>query len=68
MDDEQLLALKKNGGVIQVVAFNSYVKTDSPDRRKALDALRQEFKLPPGTPLGGEHSPADIRQIAAGLR
>src|SRR5262245_43436156 len=53
MDDEQLLALKKNGGVIQVVAFNSYVKTDSPERRKALDALRQEFKLPPGTPLGG---------------
>ncbi|HEX2452451.1 MAG TPA: membrane dipeptidase, partial [Vicinamibacterales bacterium] len=53
MDDEQLLALKKNGGVIQVVAFSSYVKTDSPDRRKALDGLRQEFGLPPGTPLGG---------------
>jgi membrane dipeptidase len=53
MDDEQLLALKKNGGVIQVVAFSSYVKTDSPDRRKALDALRQEFGLPAGTPLGG---------------
>ena len=53
MDDEQLLALKKNGGVIQVVAFSSYVRTDSPDRRKALDALRQEFGLPPGTPLGG---------------
>src|SRR5262249_51704604 len=51
MDDEQLLALKKNGGVIQVVAFNSYVKTDSPERVKALDALRQEFGLPPGTPL-----------------
>src|SRR6185295_10594281 len=43
MDDEQLLALKKNGGVIQVVAFNSYVKTDSPERVKALDALRAEF-------------------------
>ena len=27
MDDEQLLALKKNGGVIQIVAFASYVKT-----------------------------------------
>ena len=53
MDDEQLLALKKNGGVIQVVAFSSYVKTDSPERRKALDALRDEFKLPPGTPLRG---------------
>src|SRR5436190_8277441 len=49
MDDEQLLALKKNGGVIQVVAFSSYVKTDSPDRRKALAEVREEFKLPPGT-------------------
>ena len=53
MDDEQLLALKKNGGVIQVVAFNSYVKADSPERRQALDALAKEFGLPPGTPLGG---------------
>src|SRR5258705_1124373 len=26
MDDEQLLALKKNGGVIQVVGFSSYIK------------------------------------------
>jgi membrane dipeptidase len=53
MDDEQLLALKKNGGVVQAVALSSYVKTDSPERMKALDALRQEFGLPPGTPLGG---------------
>ena len=53
MDDEQLLALKKNGGVIQVVAFNSYVKTDSPERKQALDAVAKEFGLPPGTQLGG---------------
>ena len=53
MDDEQLLALKKNGGVIQIVAFSSYVKADSPERRQALDALAKEFGLPPGTPLGG---------------
>ena len=52
MDDEQLLALKENGGVIQVVAFNTYVKTDSPERRKALAALREEFKLPASTNLG----------------
>jgi len=32
MDDEQLLAPKKNGGVIQVVGFASYVKTDSKAR------------------------------------
>jgi membrane dipeptidase len=56
MDDEQLLALKKNGGVIQIVAFNSYIKTpppDSPERAAALDAIRKEFNLPAGTPLGG---------------
>ena len=53
LDDEQLLALQKNGGVVQVVAFASYVKTDSPDRKAALDALRREFNLPPGTALGG---------------
>jgi membrane dipeptidase len=53
LDDEQLLALKKNGGVVQVVAFASYVKTDSKERRAALDALRKAFGLPPGTALGG---------------
>jgi membrane dipeptidase len=54
MDDEQLLALKKNGGVIQMVAFASYVKeTTTPERTAAQDALRKEFGLPEGTPLGG---------------
>jgi membrane dipeptidase len=55
LDDEQLLALKKNGGVMQTVAFNSYVKiaTDSPERTAALDVLRKEFGLPEGTALGG---------------
>ena len=31
MDDEQLLALKKSGGVIQVVAYSGFVKTTKPD-------------------------------------
>jgi membrane dipeptidase len=51
LDDEQLAALKKNGGVVQVVAFASYVKTDSPERKAALDALRREFNLPAGAAL-----------------
>src|SRR6185503_16778740 len=45
MDDEQLLALKKNGGVVQTVAFSSYVKVTappSPERTAALSALRKE--------------------------
>ncbi|HTS27845.1 MAG TPA: membrane dipeptidase [Bryobacteraceae bacterium] len=45
MDDEQLLALKKNGGVIQVVGFASYVKTDSKERTDTLAKLREEFGL-----------------------
>ncbi len=48
MDDEQLLALKKNGGVIQVVGFASYVKTDSKERIDALTKLREEFGTPNG--------------------
>ena len=51
LDDEQLLALKNNGGVMQTVAFSSYVKTDSPARVTALNAIRKEFGLPDGTPL-----------------
>ena len=51
MDDEQLLALKKNGGVIQIVGFASYVKTDSKERIEALAKLRQEFGL--ASPGGG---------------
>src|ERR1700742_4421753 len=53
MDDEQLLALKKNGGVIQVVGFASYVKTDAPERINALAKLREEFGLTQGGRGGG---------------
>jgi len=50
LDDEQLLALKKNGGVVQMVGFSSYVKQappPSPERQQAVAALRTEFGLPP---------------------
>lgn len=56
MDDEQLMALKKNGGVIQAVAFDSYVKVkppDSPERAAAIAALRKEFGMTGGGPGGG---------------
>lgn len=52
MDDEQLQALKKNGGVIQLVAFNSYVKCDpardvprEQARAAAMTDLRTEFGI-----------------------
>src|SRR6476661_3545022 len=70
LDDEQLLALKKNGGVMQTVAFASYVKVDSPERVSALDALRKEFNLPAGTPLaaGGGRGAAGGRGAGRGAQ
>jgi membrane dipeptidase len=43
MDDEQLLALKKNGGVIQIVGFASYLKVAPPEYAVAVRQLRREF-------------------------
>lgn len=46
IDDEQLLALKKNGGVIQVVAFQSYLKEPPKEKMKARKFLDKEYNLP----------------------
>ena len=46
LDDEQLLGMKKNGGVVQLVAFNSYVKCNpvrDAERQGAVDALRAQY-------------------------
>ncbi|HUL72078.1 MAG TPA: dipeptidase [Vicinamibacterales bacterium] len=52
LDDEQLIAIKQNGGVVQVVAFASYVKADPPGRAAARAAamaqLREQFGLTAG--------------------
>lgn len=48
MDDEQLMALKKNGGVVQTVAFASYVKVDPAERGRAIAALNMEFGITTG--------------------
>jgi membrane dipeptidase len=51
LDDEQLLALKKNGGVMQTVAFSSYlVCTPATPRERtvALEALARQYNLPVG--------------------
>lgn len=55
MDDEMLKALARTNGVVQIVAFSSYIKTprpDSPERVAALAALRREFGLPEPPPPG----------------
>ena len=54
LDDEQLEALKKNGGVVQTVAFANYVKETppaSPERTAAIAKLYEEVGLP--VPTGG---------------
>lgn len=55
LDDEQLMMLKENGGVIQTVAFRSYVDSEknSANRRKANEvqariAEREGFEIKPG--------------------
>lgn len=59
LDDDELRLVQENGGVVQVVAFNSYVKIPpdpSPERVQAIAALRAEFGLPAqggGGPGGG---------------
>jgi membrane dipeptidase len=52
MDDEQLLALKKNGGVIQIVGFASYVKVDTKERTAALAKMRADLGLGGGGRAG----------------
>jgi membrane dipeptidase len=52
LDDEQLLALKANGGVAQIVAFNGYVRCDperDAARADAIAALRREFAIGGGS-------------------
>jgi membrane dipeptidase len=48
LDDELLAALEKNGGVVQTVAFATYVKVNRPsaERTAALEKLAAEFKVP----------------------
>jgi len=60
LDDEQLKALAKNGGVIQVVALASYLKDDSPERTEAIRKLREEFPLGAGRggAFGGQRGAA----------
>ena len=51
LDDEELAAIRKNGGVVQAVAFDGYVKIkppDSPARAKAVAEVRAT--LPAGGP------------------
>lgn len=45
LSDEQLRAIAENGGVAQIVAFDSYVKLPSDERLEAEEAIRAEMGL-----------------------
>lgn len=45
LDDEQLLAIRDNGGVAQMVAYRSYVAALDPALVQAQNALRKEMGL-----------------------
>jgi microsomal dipeptidase-like Zn-dependent dipeptidase len=60
MSDEELLALKENGGVVQAVALGSYVK-GSPERDEAMEALREEMGLP-GFDARGRRAMAEMTE------
>lgn len=51
MDDEQLLALADNGGVIQTVAFRSYLR---PDKNAAFNDASQAVTLAVASEMGFE--------------
>jgi membrane dipeptidase len=64
LDDEQLRALRENGGVVQVVAFATYLNVTPRERQPAINALRTEFGLPAG---GGRGAAAGLEAALAAL-
>ena len=48
MDDEQLRAVARNGGVVQIVAFAAYVKVDPAEKRAAIDSVRRSMGVTGG--------------------
>ncbi|MDP4537353.1 dipeptidase [Alkalimonas collagenimarina] len=63
LDDEQLNAIKANGGVAQMVAFRSYVAAIDPLIQKGQEELRQQY-LSAGW---GGASEADVKAYTEGL-
>jgi membrane dipeptidase len=43
LDDEEMIAIKETGGVVQIVAYDSYLKPVHPDKAKAFAALMAEY-------------------------
>lgn len=48
MTDEEIIAVAEGGGVIQLVAFDSYMREVSEENRAAIDQIREELGMGPG--------------------
>ena len=59
LDDEQLRALRANGGVAQMVALGAYVRADPADKRAAIDSLRRAM----GITGGGRGALASLSEV-----
>jgi len=46
LKDDQLKALTKNGGVIQMIPMKGYIKNQPPEYRESLNKLREELGIP----------------------
>jgi membrane dipeptidase len=51
LDDEALLALRDNGGVVQIVAFDAYDKYQPPEQIAAMRELRERLGIERGTEI-----------------
>ncbi len=45
LDDEELLAIKETGGVVQIVAYDSYLKPVPPEKTEAREALFEKYGI-----------------------
>ena len=65
LDDEQLLALRGNGGVMQTVALGAFVSSAAAARGDAIRALRADLGLPRFGPMEFHPGPGRPDEAAA---
>lgn len=67
LDDEQLEAIRDNGGVAQMVAYRSYVAAVDPEMEAAAGALRERLGLTDGAAFAAA-TPALLSEYGTELR
>lgn len=61
LDDEELQALKANGGVVQAIALAAFVRLDSPEKREAIRALAEDVGA---RVISGSVGPAALAELS----